>query len=905
MPQTPRKVTSVPQGYVKEIRDGREVYVKKTATVAPPTRTSNPVKKTVSTAAKPAVKAPTVRRTPPSQQFTEDVVYVEPTPTVTPTPTNQPLYEGLRTDRKLQTSIHPNIAYYKYPDPNAGYSKAIDKYFDINTGKEIDPSKSLSTGSYNPYFLNTETVNEGSNLGTVKQNVPRITNTPDTTIILNNEKIDKSGTKGLSTGVGDVGFSKGGKVKAPKLKGYVVGGKVNAYYSNVNEDDKVLSDSTSGLSSLSNGDGKGNKVGNVAGKIGSSMGWLAPVMQAQQSVRSSIKKDELIDPTTGQVYQKPTNKQGAIAEEIAQPYHEKYFNDIKKGEYRGIGAQLLGGPLGQIAYNKFIGEKEKAKEEQANLDMVKANVLRANTVDKQAQLLAARNAGDLDYRAKDLYNINDIKYNSQYKKGGTVKAPKMQKCADGGKIVGKGTAKSDSITAKIEDGAFIVPAKNAKVAEVLREKVLLKAPKTKAPLNDKGGVNVKLSNGEHKFSKEEKEELIEKGIDVNKLAPDSEHKEHIMFPNILMKYGGELSAHKAKIMLKEGMVNDKPLTDKQKGYFGNVAGGNNYFADGGTIDWSKVYGPKKTGKTYKELITPPNTFKGTKENWKKAVDDAIAKGKITPSDRSKTVTKTTVKTTPNESFANKTTKAEYKPEDDITVPVTETPVDDTVSAENAKKLADSAFAADKTMNPELAKTTKKRKYEIPSNFDPTLLAGVGQTALGLRMLKGEKRPIDQSIIDAQYNANVERAQREAKFGFTPEQRFLMEQEQQNALNDARFSARNFGGGNASTAFNQERQAINQGLAAKMGMKVADQDLRMAKQQYADQQVANRAELRDKLKRRQFGDAMQAFQEKQQAGSELIGAGLANTIGAYRYNKELQEQQRRNDLDWSRNFSGNM
>ena len=40
--------------------------------------------------------------------------------------------------------------------------------------------------------------------------------------------------------------------------------------------------------------------------------------------------------------------------------------------------------------------------------------------------------------------------------------------------------------------------------------------------------------------------------------------------------------------------------------------------------------------------------------------------------------------------------------------------------------------------------------------------------------------------------------------------------------------------------------------------------------------------------------MYTFQQKQQAGSELIGAGLQNVIGAYRFNKELQRSKNVND-----------
>ena len=183
------------------------------------------------------------------------------------------------------------------------------------------------------------------------------------------------------------------------------------------------------------------------------------------------------------------------------------------------------------------------------------------------------------------------------------------------------------------------------------------------------------------------------------------------------------------------------------------------------------------------------------------------------------------------------------------------------------------------------------------NIDPTMAVGPMQTAMGINMLQGSTRPIDKAVLDATYNGNVNRAQGQAGYGYTPEQMAMLNNENQNSLTDARFSARNFAGGNASTAFNQERQAINQGWANKLGLTSADQQLRMQKQQYADEQVANRASILSANRRQAYTDALGAFQQKQQAGSELVGAGLQNTIGAYRYNKELNNE---NQADAERN-----
>jgi hypothetical protein len=127
--------------------------------------------------------------------------------------------------------------------------------------------------------------------------------------------------------------------------------------------------------------------------------------------------------------------------------------------------------------------------------------------------------------------------------------------------------------------------------------------------------------------------------------------------------------------------------------------------------------------------------------------------------------------------------------------------------------------------------------------------------------------------------------------YTPEQAAMLDQKAINALNDARFSGRNLAGGSAGTAFQQERQAINQGWSNALQLKSADQQLRMQKQQYADQAVRERAAFLDSQRRRAFGDAMETYNVNQESGSALVGAGVKNAIGAFRYQKELEAQER--------------
>jgi hypothetical protein len=214
-----------------------------------------------------------------------------------------------------------------------------------------------------------------------------------------------------------------------------------------------------------------------------------------------------------------------------------------------------------------------------------------------------------------------------------------------------------------------------------------------------------------------------------------------------------------------------------------------------------------------------------------------------------------------------------------------------------EKAAADAAALSKTLPSELPKTTtspkppKKGLADYIGNIDPTAIAAGMQVLEGKKLIQSGKRPVDVSKIDPAWNAAVERAQREAAYGYTPEQRAMLEQQRINALNDARFAGRNLAGGSASTAYQQERQAINEGWANALQLKSADQQLRMQKQQYADQAVRDRAAFLDMQRRRAYGDAMDTYNINQESGSALVGAGVRNLIGAYRYQKELDAQEK--------------
>jgi hypothetical protein len=315
---------------------------------------------------------------------------------------------------------------------------------------------------------------------------------------------------------------------------------------------------------------------------------------------------------------------------------------------------------------------------------------------------------------------------------------------------------------------------------------------------------------------------------------------------------------------------------------------------------------KESNKTYAELITPPLTWKGTKEEYKAAADKSIKEGKTIPKGGVSAVAATTSVKAPSVKGMAKIPKSlEFVPKmasesegEDVVVPGGNLSPNQIAAAKSQEeKVAADAAALSKTLPITLPITStspaapRKGLADYVKNIDPGAAFSAYQIMKGSKLLKSGQRPEDVSKIDPAYNAAVERAQRDATFGYTPEQAAMLDQKAINALNDARFSGRNLAGGSAGTAFQQERQAINQGWSNALQLKSADQQLRMQKQQYADQAVKERADFLDMQRRRAFGDAMNTYNVNQESGSALVGAGVRNAIGAFRYQKELEAQER--------------
>lgn len=860
----------------------------------------------------------------------------------------------------------------------------------------------------------------------------------------NLKKYDASG-KEIPSGITPVNgtfsipkFAKGGLVR--KIKGYYTGGPVNPYqqtnYETYGDNPQAISGQ--GIIQQS-GSVEFTPAGNVQYSQQPNVGMTSSSgnskkvktqeqLQKEKETRANVASGvgalgntlNANDTSTQGVVAKGLTSSGVpvltaiggaygIINSVAEPQKKKaekievvngkaQLVDEKKARNTSIVGGILSGSKALQARSSYKGgytditgkgyAKHLEEEAQKQIEAVKD----INTSARISDAMAARNRGESDVRQADLINMNNLEFDENgnlitpersYRKGGVVGKVK-QMCADGGVIKGKGGPKDDKVNAKVKEGSFIVPAENAHIAEELRKKVLGKPPKAKANLNEKGGEQVKLSNGEHKFTPEEKNKLIQKGIDVNKLAPNAEQKEYMQFPKIMgLKEGGEVDGvdpakELAKIEAEKKAIKDienkkevdrtiaekerlkkfvidtklKDRQDKIKSWESKAKDSKTKldaltkayedmtkeFDSSSLSKTDKLVGVEGTKnkeyqrnqkeKLLKDIQKAESEYKNSKQTYDYVKNDSnytpeglskieASKGikapKLPSNVKKEDVVvspKTEIKTatiSPKTSGKLVTSKSVYTPpsveqktEDEVVVPAANKPsIIGANEAKNAKALSDTAYAADTMNNPALKTAPSQRRgvSGLLRNIDPTALIGPAQTYLGVKMLKGEKRPEYNPQLDPAFNASVEGALRESQYGLSPEERFAAQQNIQNAMNDARFSARNFAGGSAGNAFTQERAAINSGLANKLNMQIADQQLRREKQQYANQLVANRAAINAQNKQDVFNIANQAFNQRQQAGSELVGAGLANTIGAYRYNRN---QNMINDINQQSN-----
>ena len=248
----------------------------------------------------------------------------------------------------------------------------------------------------------------------------------------------------------------------------------------------------------SGGGGSGGGVGNGDGAESNAIGKST---LAALGLGQSLMEKKSMDDTAGQTILERTS-QGASA-----------------GSFGGATCMAIGAAAGLvIGGTEAIIEADKRRKATRKANFELQQSLRDSIRDSK---FAAGDSFSLDENPLNSINgIDEVMDNKKRK--AVAKGMAAQYLAKGGKVVGPGGPKDDKVKAKLKKGSFVVPAENAKVAEVLRKSIL--GDDTKTTDATKSGVNVMLSNGEHLFTPSEVKKITAAGINLDALAPEAEEQ---------------------------------------------------------------------------------------------------------------------------------------------------------------------------------------------------------------------------------------------------------------------------------------------------------------------------------------------------------------------------------------------
>lgn len=177
------------------------------------------------------------------------------------------------------------------------------------------------------------------------------------------------------------------------------------------------------------------------------------------------------------------------------------------------------------------------------------------------------------------------------------------------------------------------------------------------------------------------------------------------------------------------------------------------------------------------------------------------------------------------------------------------------------------------------------------------LLGAAQAGYGLQQLMKDKRPVGE--IDPTFSRLTDEAVAASGYGFTPEQRAALNQDIVNTRIAQQAKINQLAGGSAGVGLANVRTALNEELMNKYKLASEDEQRRMQKVQ----QAAGLAGQRAGMSRALFADKMNEFMQKQQAGAELLGAGIQNVVGARRYQREREAQDQINKMMYGNSYLG--
>lgn len=425
----------------------------------------------------------------------------------------------------------------------------------------------------NPYSVNTESDTQYVNpKESMLSNAP-VVNTPRKSIDFSNPNLtldpNTGGYKNPVTGavINPIveNYSKGGRVKSKLVKGYALGGETDepapvvpksnlttnslgtpisttgtspatgfaGAYSDANARNAANIQSQQELAKKQKNQANAKQAGRVAAKSLGAYGTTYYAANPGDSTEETVRSSALATLGQSGIIGGVIAGAAGIGDQIGAPIRKRSEAVDAEGNLIDRDAAKRNSIIGGIlSPSKALTERSQYKDGfkdfsgNGYLDNIEAKAKEKIAADKAAEEELRRNK--IYWQGKNAASEALIRRNEMDTSG-------IPSFANGGKVIGKGTAKSDSISAKVMPGSFVIPAENAPIIEEVKEKVLRKAPSSKkANLNQKGGVDVRLSNGEVLLPPEEKLELEMKGVDVEALAPDSDDND------LEFKDGGEV-----------------------------------------------------------------------------------------------------------------------------------------------------------------------------------------------------------------------------------------------------------------------------------------------------------------------------------------------------------------------------
>ena len=149
-----------------------------------------------------------------------------------------------------------------------------------------------------------------------------------------------------------------------------------------------------------------------------------------------------------------------------------------------------------------------------------------------------------------------------------------------------------------------------------------------------------------------------------------------------------------------------------------------------------------------------------------------------------------------------------------------------------------------------------------------------------------KRPV--GTIDAGFQGVLNNSMAAAKYGLSPQENALLNQQNTDLRNQEIAAQRGAGMQNIVNT----RSAINDSFGRGLKTAIANTQAQQAKQAQANALTVNKAEMQRQL----FEDTMGAWQQNQKAGATLLSTGLADQIASKRYQAALLAQEKNRLLE---------